>query len=168
MKRYYKLHQLHEIRLHGIELRPTRHYPIGIASILVDAPMVRHLHVTGIPILDAETQEGIASGRLGPCLTSLYIEGYFSVDEGVKWFDMLESRQRKSMVAQASNWQQLVTGIRRVGLGFVDDVETFKFDERVDTLKVLGTIVVLMPHYHSPFSQYCLSLAVGSSHSETE
>ncbi|KAF8738113.1 hypothetical protein AX14_011873 [Amanita brunnescens Koide BX004] len=138
MKRHYKLHQLHKIELDSLGL------PIHISSVLADAPMVSHLRVVGTPILDAEAQEGIATGWLGPCLISLYIEGRFSVDEGVEWFDMLESRQKnvKSMVAQASNWRQFVTGIRLVELGIVEVVETFS--ERVDTLEALGTTVTLM------------------------
>ena len=131
LKQHHKLHQLHELQL--LALKPTLH----ITQVLKDAPMVRNLCVNGRSILDDEGLEGIASGRLGRCLTSLDLTDYFGL--AGKWLDMIESRQRnvKSMVAQASNWQQLFTGIREVKLWNVKTDESF--EGRIATLKALGT-----------------------------
>ena len=131
LKQHHKLHQLHELQL--LALKPTLH----ITQVLKDAPMVRNLCVNGRSILDDEGLEGIASGRLGRCLTSLDLTDYFGL--AGKWLDMIESRQRnvKSMVAQASNWQQLFTGIREVKLWNVKADESF--EGRIATLKALGT-----------------------------
>jgi hypothetical protein len=139
IKQHHKLHQLHEIHL--FTPRTTLH----ITQILEDAPMVRSLRVDGRSILDDEGLEGIASGRLGRCLTLLHLADYFG--QAGKWLNMIESRQRnvKSMVAQVSNWQQLFTGIREVELWNVEAVESF--EGRITTLKVLGTNARISGYY---------------------
>ena len=131
IKQHHKLYQLHEISLFASG--PTLH----ITQIFEDAPMLRDIYVEGRSILDDEGLEGIASGRLGRRLTSLHLADYFG--QAGKWLDMIESRQRnvKSMIAQASNWQQLFTGIREVELWGVEAVEPF--EGRIATLKALGT-----------------------------
>ena len=131
IKQHHKLYQLHEIQLLAPKLT------LNIAQVLEDAPMVCNLSAEGKSILDDEGLEGIASGRLGRCLTSLHLADYFG--QAGKWIDMIESRQRnvKSMVAQASNWQQLFTGIREVELWNVEAVKSF--EGRIATLEALGT-----------------------------
>ena len=139
IKQHHKFHQLHGI--HFFAPGPTLH----ITQILEDAPMVSSLLVEGRSILDDEGLEGIASGRLGRHLTLLLLEDY--VGQAGKWLDMIESRQRnvKSMVAQASNWQQLFTGIREVELRYVEAVELF--EGRTATLKALGTNARISGYY---------------------
>ena len=131
IKQHHKLYQLHEIQLLAPKLT------LNIAQVLEDAPMFCNLSAEGKSVLDDEGLEGIASGRLGRCLTSLHLADYFG--QAGKWLDMIESRQRnvKSMVAQASNWQQLFTGIREVELWNVEALEPF--EGRIATLEALGT-----------------------------
>jgi len=106
LKWHYKLHQLHHIRFRGAR------FPLRIAQILADAPMIRTLKGLGIPILDTEARVDIASGPLGRCLTTLCVNRYPSnVGE---WLDMIETRQRNAKVGKASNWQEMFTGIKSV------------------------------------------------------
>ena len=71
--------------------------------------MIRELHVElGRPVLDAVALEGIASGRSGRYLTSLYLGGYFN--NAGEWLEMIEARQRNvdSIVTQVTNWRQMI------------------------------------------------------------
>jgi hypothetical protein len=54
--------------------------------------MVHNLHIEGKPDIDVEVLEGIASGRLGRCLSTLYLGG--CSDHAGEWLDMIEARQR--------------------------------------------------------------------------
>ena len=135
IKRHYNLRQLHQIRFRGAG------FPLRIAQVLADAPMIHTLSLQCEPILDTEAREGIASGRLGRCLTTLYMNTGLRAAE---WLDMIETRQRnvKSMVTQVSNWREMLTGIKSVEIwdspsGCVD----WDYKERAAALKALGTIV---------------------------
>ena len=133
MAKHYKLPQLQHLWLH-----PGR-FPLPVTQVLVDAPMIHSLEVLGSPVLEAEAQEGIASGRLGRCLTSIYLNGCF--DSAGEWLDMIETRQRNVnlMVTQVSNWRQMFTGIKSVNiLGVLNRRE---YEERVVALKALGISV---------------------------
>ncbi|KAF8335570.1 hypothetical protein F5887DRAFT_921095 [Amanita rubescens] len=90
------------------------------------------------PILDTQDREGIASGRLGRCLTTLRVNRCSNLEE---WLDMIETRQRnvKSAVMKASNWQEMFTGIKSVEVLLVPYSATRDYKERVATLKSLGT-----------------------------
>ena len=136
IKRHYKLHLLHQIRFQG-----TR-FSLPIGQILADAPMIHTLEVLGTPVLDAEAREGVSSGRLGHCLTTLLISGCF--DDTGEWLDMIETRQRnvKSMVAQVSNWREMFTGIKSVKLWNMR-YSGWDYRERVAALEALGTTVEL-------------------------
>ena len=131
IKKHYKLHQLQEFQLCPVN------FPLRIVQVLVDAPMVHKLHVEGKPVVDAEALEGIASGRLGRYLSSLYLGGCF--DDAGEWFDMIEARQRHvdAMVTQVSNWRQMITGLKMVEFRDVKNSRDYK--ERVAALKALGT-----------------------------
>lgn len=88
-------------------------------------------------MLDDEGLEGVASGRLGRYLTSLYLIDHFG--QAGKWLDMIESRQRnvESIIRQVSNWRQLFTGIQSIEFWNVEAVKSF--EGRVATLKAFGT-----------------------------
>jgi len=136
IKRQYKLHQLHEIRLQDAQ------FSLPISQILADAPMIHTLGVLGTPILDAEAREGISSGRLGHCLTTLHISS--CSDNAEEWLDVIETRQRnmKSMVAQVSNWREMFTGIKSVELCNVQ-YAGWDYKKRVAALGALGITVEL-------------------------
>jgi len=136
LKRHYKLHQLHQIRLKGKLLSGVR-----LAQVLVDAPIIHKLKGLWKPILDTEAREGIASGRLGRCLTTLQIDG--RVDNVREWLDMIETRQRnlKSMVTRVSNWREMFTGIKSVELWDTPYGHLKENEERVAALEALGTTV---------------------------
>ena len=139
IKRHYKLHQMHQIRLQGAG------FTLRVAQILADAPMVHKLECLGTsPILDTEAREGIGSGRLGRCLRTLHIAGCF--DNAGEWLDMIETRQRnvKSIVTQVSNWREMFTGIRSVELWDVLYGTRIDCEERVAALRALGTTVKLI------------------------
>lgn len=129
IKQHHKLYQLREIHLFAPRL--TSH-DFDITQMLEDAPMVRNLRVKGRPMLDDEGLEGVASGRLGRCLTSLYLIDHFG--QAGKWLGMIESRQRnvESIIRQVSNWRQLFTGIQSVEFWNVEAVQSF--EGRVATL----------------------------------
>ena len=135
LRRHHKLHQLQQIELGGL-------LPIRVAQVLVDAPMIHELRIDGQPVVDAEALEGIASGRLGRHLSSLYL-GDDCFDHALvgKCLDMIEARQRhvNAMVTQVSNWQQMLTGIRLVE--FQGVYNRMACEERVVALKALGTTV---------------------------
>jgi hypothetical protein len=133
--RHYKLHQLQHIWIHAAQ------FPLRIAQILTDAPMIHNLKVLGKPVLDAETQKDIASGRLGRCLTSLHING--CLDSAEQWLDMIRSRQMNvnSMITHVSNWRELFTGIKSVE--FWDVYNTRGHKERVAALEALGITIRL-------------------------
>ena len=138
IKRHYKLYRLHKLLLQGTG------FPLRIGQILADAPMIRKLDMLcrlSKPILDTEAREGIASGRLGRCLTTLHISGSFDDHVG-EWFDMIETRQRnvKSMVTQVSNWREMFTGIKSVEVWGVPNGDR-DYNQRVAALKALGTTV---------------------------
>ncbi len=137
-KRHYKLHQLHQIQFQGAR------FPLRIAQILADAPMIHKLVGLCKPILDTEAREGIASGRLGRCLTELRIDG--CVDNAGEWLDMIETRQRnvKSMVTQASNWREMFTGLKSVKLWDMPYGTMKDYKERLAALKALGTTVKIV------------------------
>jgi hypothetical protein len=134
LKKHHKLHQLQEF-----ELRPAK-FPLHIAQVLADAPMVQNLYVDGKPVVDAEALEGIASGRLGCYLSSLHLGGYLVITG--EWLDMIEARQRHvdAMVAQVSNWRQMITGLKLVKFGYATNS---KYKERAAALKALGTTVIV-------------------------
>ena len=136
IKRHYKLRQLHQIRFRGAR------FPLRIAQILADAPMIHESEGLGTPVLDTEAREGIASGRLGRCLRTLGINCCF--DNAGGWLEVLETRQRnvKSMVTQVSNWRETFTGIKSVKLWGVPYGDR-DYKERVVALKALGTTVEL-------------------------
>ena len=66
-------------------------------------------------------------------------------DRGGEWLDMIEARQRHvyTIVAQVSNWKQMITVIRFVEFGDVENSRAY--EERVAALRALGIIVVLLP-----------------------
>jgi hypothetical protein len=102
--------------------------------------MVQKLFVDGKPVVDAEALEGIASGRLGCYLSSLHLGGWLDVTG--EWLDMIEARQRHvdAMVAQVSNWRQMITGLKLVEFGYAING---KYKERAAALKALGTTVIV-------------------------
>lgn len=106
----------------------------------MDALIVHKLDVDGKPVVDAEALEGIASGRLGRYLSSLYIGGCFDLTE--EWLNIIEARQRHVdiMVTQVSNWRQMITGLKVVKLGNASNSEAYK--KRVVALGALGTTVI--------------------------
>jgi hypothetical protein len=134
IRKQHKLHQLQRI-----ELCPGDS-PLCIAQVLVDAPMIRELRVEiGKAVLDTEALDGIASGRLGRYLRSLYLGGCSGHAE--EWLNMTEARQRNvnSMVTQVSNWRHMITGLKVVEFWDVDNRGTYQ--ERAAALKALGTTV---------------------------
>lgn len=133
--KHYKLHQLQQIWIQAAQ------FPLRIAQVLADTPMIHNLMILGKPVLDVEAREGIASGRLGPCLTSLHINGCFHSAE--EWLDMIESRQKNvnSMIAHASNWREVFTGIKSVE--FWNVYNTRGYGERVAALEALGITIEL-------------------------
>ncbi|KAF8350355.1 hypothetical protein F5887DRAFT_938807 [Amanita rubescens] len=137
IKRQYKLHQLHEIRLQGAR------FFLPIPQILADAPMIHTLYVVRTPILDVEAREGISSGRLGRYLTTLHISSCFNNAE--EWLDVIETRQRnlKSIVAHVSNWREMFMGIKSVELWNVP-YGGRDYKKRVAALEALGTTVKLV------------------------
>ena len=139
IKRHYKLHQLHHIRL------CNKGFPLCIAQILADAPIIHTLEVLGKPILDTGSREGIASGRIGSCLTTLNIGNCF--DTAGEWLDMIERRQKnvKLMAIEVSNWREMFTGVKLVGLWNVPSGSEEYYKERVVALEALGTTVVFAP-----------------------
>jgi hypothetical protein len=135
IRNHHKLHQLQQLRLH-----PGYSFPLCISQVLVDAPKIKELLVQGMPFLDVEAREGIASGRLGRCLTSLDLYGRF--EDAGEWLDMIETRQRNVnlMISQVSNWRQVAfTGIRLVKFTNLRNIEAN--EERAAALKVLGSTV---------------------------
>ncbi|KAF8726580.1 hypothetical protein AX14_007679 [Amanita brunnescens Koide BX004] len=135
LRKHYRLHQLQQLNLY------SRRFPLHIAQVLADAPMVRKLRVGGEAVVDAEAAEGIASGQLGRHLSSLRLRSLF--DHAGEWLDMIEARQRyvNTMVTQVSNWKQMITGIRFVEFGEVGN--GIAYCDRVAALEALGTIVIL-------------------------
>ncbi|KAF8335563.1 hypothetical protein F5887DRAFT_609045 [Amanita rubescens] len=144
IKRHYNLRQLHQIRFWGAG------FPVRIAQILADAPMIHTLGLQCEPILDTEAREGIASGRLGRCLTTLYMNTGLRAGE---WLDMIETRQKnvKSMVMKASNWQEIFTGIKSVEIWDSPWSADCDYQERVTTLNALGTTLEFV-HQPIPWS----------------
>ena len=137
LRRHHKLHQLQRLELYH------RSCPIRIAQVLADAPMIHELRVEGRPIVDAEALEGIASGRLGCCLSSLYLSGRFGRDLTRRCLDMIEARQQhvNEIVAQASSWRQNFTGLKFVEIRGVNKRRADK--KRVVALREFGTTVML-------------------------
>ena len=136
LKRHRKLHQLQRIELNN------GFYPLRIAQVLADAPMIHELLVTDRSILDAEALEGIASGRLGHHLSSLRLSGYFTPALAGECLDMIESRQRlvNALVTHVPNWRQMLTGIRLVELRGIRNISR-DYEERAAALKALGSTV---------------------------
>ena len=134
--KHYKLHQLQHFRIHAAQ------FPLRIAQVLADAPMIHSLEVQGRPVLDAETRKDIASGRLGRYLTSLDIGSCF--DSAGEWLDMIESRQKNvnSMITHVSNWRELFTGIKSARFWRVYNARDY--EERVAALEALGITIRLI------------------------
>ena len=84
LRKHHELHQLHRFRVYSPD------FPLCIAQVLVDAPMIHELCVLCRPVLDVEALEGIASGRLGRNLSSLHLADCF--DHTEEWLDMVEAR----------------------------------------------------------------------------
>ncbi|KAF8632803.1 hypothetical protein AX15_001668 [Amanita polypyramis BW_CC] len=136
MKKQYKLGQLQRIGL-----RPTNGFPLRVAGVLDDAPMIYDLFLGSKSILDDETREKIASGQLGHFLTDLALNS--CGDSAEEWLDMVEARQKNVRAAlhSVTNWREMFTGLRRVKFS---NVETGRaYEERVAALKLLGVEVTL-------------------------
>ncbi len=147
MTKHYKLHQLQQLGLHAAQ------FPLPVARILADAPMIHSLAVMGKPVLEAEGREGIASGRLGRCLTVVHLDGRF--DSAGEWFDVIETRQRNLnlMVTQVSNWRQMFTRIKSVEIW---DMLNFKIKDREEWVETLMALGISVPHHLEPVS--CVSV----------
>ncbi|KIL56036.1 hypothetical protein M378DRAFT_173071, partial [Amanita muscaria Koide BX008] len=104
----YNLHQL--LRFDMLK------FPYPISKVLFDAPMLQELILVEKVFMDEKALQGIASGKLGRCLTSIGFEGNFNEK---KVLDMVASRQRhvKQVVETSRSWQdQQISGIKWISL----------------------------------------------------
>lgn len=133
---HYNLHQLLKLEVVG--------YPYPISKVLVAAPVLQELIVTDKVFMDKQALQGISSGKLGRCLTSLGFVGNFNVR---RLLDMVASRQRrvKQVVEASRSWEdQQISGIKRI---FVlnDAMENCalakEFDGKADELEELDVNV---------------------------
>ncbi|KAM6497270.1 hypothetical protein JOM56_007743 [Amanita muscaria] len=93
---HYNLHQLLRFC--------TSRYPNPISKVLFDTPMLQELILNEKLFMDERALQGISSGKLGRCLTSLGLIGNFD-EKSV--LDMVASRQRhvKQAVEASRSWQ---------------------------------------------------------------
>ena len=133
-KRQYKLNRLQRLKLH-----PTRKFPLHVIEVLKDASMIQDLFLGGRPILNDETREKIVGGQLGRSLTQLTFHG--CEDDAKEWLDVVEARQKNvcALLQTVTNWQEMFTGLRRVGFSDVKNSEAYR--ERVAALELLGVEV---------------------------
>ena len=110
MAKHCKLHQLQKLGIYAAR------FPLRVAQILADAPVLHSLEVLGWPILEAEAQKCVASRRLGRYLTLFHLNVCF--DTAGEWLNMIETRQRnvKLMVTQVST-VELATNVYRDKVG---------------------------------------------------
>ncbi|KAM6489624.1 hypothetical protein JOM56_014946 [Amanita muscaria] len=137
IENHYNLHQLLRFA--------TSSYPYPISNVLFDAPMLQELILNEKVFMDEGALQGIASGELGCCLTSLGFIGNFNEK---RVLDMVASRQRhvKQAVEASRNWQedQQISGIKWIFL-FNDSVKDTLVEElegkRDELEEELGVIV---------------------------
>ncbi|KAM6489602.1 hypothetical protein JOM56_014924 [Amanita muscaria] len=133
----YNLHQL--LRFDAFK------YPYPISKVLFDAPMLQELILVEKVFMDEKALQGIASGKLGCCLTSLGFQGNFN-EKSV--LDMVVSRQRyvKQVVEASRSWQdQQISGIKWISLqlddGVKDEALLKELQGKRDELEELGVIM---------------------------
>ncbi|KAM6489608.1 hypothetical protein JOM56_014930 [Amanita muscaria] len=134
-----------QYNLHQLLRFDTSNYPYPISKLLFDAPMLQELILVEKVFMDEKALQGIASGKLGRCLTSLGFQGNFN-EKSV--LDMVASRQRyvKQVVEASRSWQdQQISGIKWIHLllddGVKDNDLLKELQGKRDELGELGVIL---------------------------
>ena len=139
LQKRYNLHGLQEFSLHGM------YHGLCISQVLTDASMVHKLFLHRSDVnVEADVLDRIASGKLGPYLSSVALSSGTFTDKAICTFlTAIETRQKivNAMVTMASNWKEMPTGIKYVELWGLEN--PLAHGDRKLALKALGTAVTL-------------------------